>query len=836
MSEVSVPITAGWGVPQLAPDGKIYFPRGQEYMSVIHNPNEVGLGCNYESSYIYFRDNWDFYHLPYILPSFLREYEFESNQYCSGEPTQFNIVSTNGIDSVYWKFSDFANFSHDTSTLLNPSYTYSGPGTYYPRLIIYSGNWPPKVLIDTITIIASPEPDLGNDTSFCANETISMELDAGEGQFYRWNDVAGGTQILPVNAPGTYWVEVTDKNCIGRDTISIIQYSAPVVDISNSIITKANCGDSVGSITGILVTGEEPGYQWKASDGSIVSDSLDLTNMPAGIYSLYITYGSNCSIDSISFEIGSTDGPQITGVLPYPDYCNLGNGQLTVDAVTNTGESLMYSLDGTNFSPSNIFMGLPEDTYTVTVKDVNGCTDAFITEVENFGGPIVIDSIATDENGFNANGSISIMAVGDSLYYALIGIDIPQASATFTGLSADDYIVSIKDKWGCERLVYLTIERINGIVLSASAGDDYKCKKETAYSTLTADNFINVMEYKAVLTYNNLILHCTGYNPAPGFADVTVTDYNGSVEVEWQSDVPVTLPGTVSLTDLVFEATTWGDADIKWDTAWSVFRDGYGYIIASSLNPGVITINDPPLLQNSSLKSEFCEGEQALIAFNYTGGTDPVNIQWQIPDNTNVPGLIYEIDSIKLTQAGNYTIHASDANNCKDTLRIPVAVYAKPTSGFETIDTIYYEQTFLLETTPGYFSYEWNTGDTSYFITGTEEGNYSVIIKTQEGCTTIDSAYLKDVYLTFYFNVPNAFTPDGDGLNDVFRPVADYDRFSKFSMVIYNSWGQRQFETTKPAVGWDGKGAAAGVYVWVITYADYLGKVATLRGSVTVVR
>ncbi|MDY0343783.1 MAG: gliding motility-associated C-terminal domain-containing protein, partial [Lentimicrobium sp.] len=123
-----------------------------------------------------------------------------------------------------------------------------------------------------------------------------------------------------------------------------------------------------------------------------------------------------------------------------------------------------------------------------------------------------------------------------------------------------------------------------------------------------------------------------------------------------------------------------------------------------------------------------------------------------------------------------------------------------------------------------------------YFITGTEEGNYSVIIKTQEGCTTIDSAYLKDVYLTFYFNVPNAFTPDGDGLNDVFRPVADYDRFSKFSMVIYNSWGQRQFETTKPAVGWDGKGAAAGVYVWVITYADYLGKVATLRGSVTVVR
>jgi gliding motility-associated-like protein len=82
--------------------------------------------------------------------------------------------------------------------------------------------------------------------------------------------------------------------------------------------------------------------------------------------------------------------------------------------------------------------------------------------------------------------------------------------------------------------------------------------------------------------------------------------------------------------------------------------------------------------------------------------------------------------------------------------------------------------------------------------TGTEEGNYSVIIKTEEGCTTIDSAYLKDVYMPFYFNVPNAFTPNGDGLNDIFRPVATTDLIRQFSMVIYNRWGQLIFETPTP--------------------------------------
>jgi len=55
-------------------------------------------------------------------------------------------------------------------------------------------------------------------------------------------------------------------------------------------------------------------------------------------------------------------------------------------------------------------------------------------------------------------------------------------------------------------------------------------------------------------------------------------------------------------------------------------------------------------------------------------------------------------------------------------------------------------------------------------------------------------------------------------------------------MVIYNRWGQLIFETTNPAEGWDGKDAMAGAYSWVISYSDMLGKVAKIRGGVTLVR
>ncbi|MBK9356805.1 MAG: gliding motility-associated C-terminal domain-containing protein [Bacteroidales bacterium] len=55
-------------------------------------------------------------------------------------------------------------------------------------------------------------------------------------------------------------------------------------------------------------------------------------------------------------------------------------------------------------------------------------------------------------------------------------------------------------------------------------------------------------------------------------------------------------------------------------------------------------------------------------------------------------------------------------------------------------------------------------------------------------------------------------------------------------MIIYNHWGQKVFETTDLSIGWDGKDAPAGSYVWVIHWSDMVGKVAKLRGSVTLLR
>jgi gliding motility-associated-like protein len=120
-----------------------------------------------------------------------------------------------------------------------------------------------------------------------------------------------------------------------------------------------------------------------------------------------------------------------------------------------------------------------------------------------------------------------------------------------------------------------------------------------------------------------------------------------------------------------------------------------------------------------------------------------------------------------------------------------------------------------------------------------ESIRYKLLVTDQAGCA--DSAYItvtvfKTVPSVF---VPSAFTPNGDGLNDIIKPIAvGIARINYFS--IYNRWGQLVFTTTVNGKGWDGKISGkeqgSGVFVWMVSAVDYLGKSLFMKGTVTLIR
>jgi len=832
----------GWGALQLGPDGKIYVGTGGSggYLGVIHEPDKPGTACNFEFNAIYLLGKDYMEGLPSFMQSYMRNPEFTTSQYCSGTPTQFNIVNINGIDSVFWKFHDPGNAPNDTSTLFSPLYTFSTAGTFYVELTAHSGLLH-RTVIDTVIIFETPSPELGSDTTFCPNDPINLTLDAGPGTTYNWNgNFNPGGSTFVVTDVGTYWVRVSANGCVGRDTISISRYEEATIDITNLDITSPNCGSNDGAITGIQFSAPDPfTVTWLDIYGNQVGTGNDLLNVPAGSYTAEVHYGNNCTQTFGPYSIADNNAPVIASALPGDnDHCLQGMGSIIVTPESGTFADYQYSFNGTDFFPLTAeITELIGGTYDITLKDQFGCISLPVSvEVQNVEGPEIYCH-PTHATGAD-NGTITVDSPNTNLTYRL-NFGPEQTTNVFTGLASGSYTVYVTDEFGCETQCEVSIENNPGIPLSAMAGDDKKCLNELANSNIRVSGVSGVKEFTASLAFDGQKLQCIHFNDSlPGIIS-TVYPGTSRVVLEWNGTVPLTSNDTISLGELVFETLESGFADINWDSPpVTRFIDENGNVIFPHLTPEAITIHDLPAIELNQ-KITYCQGESIHLIPMISGGAEPMTGQWNTPDGSTTHQNI-NIASAAVNNSGQYTYSVKDYFGCADTLAKTIQVFPLPTVNLPftnpTHDTIYYEQTFQLETTPGYASYQWNTGDTTYYITITEEGSYSVIVQTNEGCTATNSAYLKDIYMPFYFVVPNAFTPNNDGLNDSFRPVATGDLIRQFSMVIYNRWGQMVFETSDYSAGWDGKDAPAGVYSWVISYSNHTGKVFKMRGSVTVVK
>jgi gliding motility-associated-like protein len=115
---------------------------------------------------------------------------------------------------------------------------------------------------------------------------------------------------------------------------------------------------------------------------------------------------------------------------------------------------------------------------------------------------------------------------------------------------------------------------------------------------------------------------------------------------------------------------------------------------------------------------------------------------------------------------------------------------------------------------------------------------YILTVKNDDGCEAKDTLSIK-VYEHLEVYVPSAFTPNGDGRNDVLHIIAPgLKELSYFR--VYDRWGQIAFETKDLLKGWDGRVKrqlpATGVYVWIMKGVNYLGNLVERRGTVTLIR
>ncbi|RYZ29598.1 MAG: gliding motility-associated C-terminal domain-containing protein, partial [Sphingobacteriales bacterium] len=139
-------------------------------------------------------------------------------------------------------------------------------------------------------------------------------------------------------------------------------------------------------------------------------------------------------------------------------------------------------------------------------------------------------------------------------------------------------------------------------------------------------------------------------------------------------------------------------------------------------------------------------------------------------------------------------------------------------------------------------SYTWNTSAATQSITTNKYGNFTVTIVTNEGCVqeasvTVHTKFCGPVCPPLY--MPNAFSPNNDGLNDYFAPANAID-MREVDFSIYNRYGQRVYSGHSLKSSWDGrygdKLCDAGTYFYYSRYTDCHGVDFTLKGDVALIR
>ena len=221
---------------------------------------------------------------------------------------------------------------------------------------------------------------------------------------------------------------------------------------------------------------------------------------------------------------------------------------------------------------------------------------------------------------------------------------------------------------------------------------------------------------------------------------------------------------------------------------------------------------------------------------------------WSPTGSLNNPSILDPIASPVATTRYILTVH--DILGCPkprmDTVVVTVLPKVNAFAGRDTAVVIGQPLQFNGE---GGVSYAWsppiglnrtNIADPVGLYDGSNDSiRYKLVVRDQSGCA--DSAYvLVKVFKTSpQIFVPTAFTPNGDGRNDVFRPIAvGITRIEYFR--VYNRWGQLVFSTTVNGQGWDGKiggkeqGTAA--FAWLVKGVDFTGKVVFAKGTVTLIR
>ena len=552
----------------------------------------------------------------------------------------------------------------------------------------------------------------------------------------------------------------------------------------------------------------------------MVYDSTTLTGSGTGLCSY--TGGLYTFNDLLYYNAGSLHlTNSITNVNCYGE----SNGSIDITAITSSPPVSYSWSDG---ATSEDRTGLSAGTYTVSASDLGGCTIVSIFEItEPDMLMIMLDSIKHVDCAGSATGSIDITTMGGTMPY-FHNWTGGYGSEDIFGLTAGLYDIMVIDSHGCianESYVVLpgTLDtstlyftRCNGD--SILLGGSWRFVGGTYYDTLNnshgCDSIItNILTIlpNATLTLNPSICLGSSYT----FNGTTYTSsgtYYDTLSSYLGCDSIITINLSINSPSTYTQNINGCTGDIFFLGGMNQTTSGTYYDTLTNSNGC-----DSILTSNLTINSLSTTSEIYSVCFG-----------------TNMFGFYVFEDTI-------IDNHYLNVNGCDSTNSVIINVLPLPIANAGTDQSINIGDSAILNASGGTY-YNWNTGSNTALtvVAPSITTTYFVMVISADSCSSIDSVIVEVQNPSKGLVLPDAFTPNGDNLNDKFLPI-NISSFNINSFIIFNRWGEAVYNVNNNTDGWDGKFNAAdqpiGTYVYYIKgTAISDGAESIIQGIVTLVR
>ncbi|MCS4435623.1 gliding motility-associated C-terminal domain-containing protein [Aquiflexum gelatinilyticum] len=477
--------------------------------------------------------------------------------------------------------------------------------------------------------------------------------------------------------------------------------------------------------------------------------------------------------------------------------CNNSDGEAKINIKMGRGEP--YKIEWSHGLTNTLHAeDLPSGTYFVKVSDQFNCHQTIYFEIKS-----IMEAIQLEEEIENIScsnqpkGAIKVTASGGKAPFQYLWSN-GNTSDKITDLEAGEYALTVTDANGC------TISRTYTL-------------KASEPMTVTAE--ISEVLFCADAETGKISLDIQG-----GIAPYTFLWNNGSKEKD-------------------LENLTSGEYSVK-------VTDSLGCEITK-----IFTVSGPEKLtaKIETTVDVNCEtnATKGVAWVSIKGGKAPYQIKWlNLDKNTQ---------EIEFLTERELSVEVTDANGCKIIERIFVDysnIAAKDRLGFDvkklqlnTEDEILVDDQLKFESkiSEEFIAWEWSFGDGTVSLEKDPihvfkmPGEFEVVLKAYDifGCSSVQKEEVKVNEVSEYLMMPNAFTPNSDGLNDVFKP--ETKGISGYRMYIFNKWGEMIFSNgSKSNEGWNGtlngQLLPSGNYVYKVSFQTPNGEMIEKAGTVSLIR